>query len=147
MAVRIRPTRRSSSNPAFTDDSPPDNRLALLDQAFYEGHRAAGQREVMQVGWVYHRAVDLDELKRFHHNLGNGLLGRLVERSPLPFGRHRWVSDPQPADIDIAGCARPRAELGDWFDECTQLPIDPESGNFTNAQLLELSSIKFLSAG
>lgn len=106
----------------------PDNRLALLDQAFYDGHRAAGQKEVMQVAWVYQHAVDFAELKRFHHNLSHGLLGRLVERSPLPFGRHRWVADPQPAEIDIAERARPRAELGDWVDECTQIPVDPESG-------------------
>ncbi len=44
----------------------------------------------LQVGWLYEHAVDFDELKRFHYNLGYGLLGRLIERSPLPFGRHRW---------------------------------------------------------
>ena len=64
----------------------------------------------------------------FHHNLGHGLLGRRIERSPLPFGRHRWVLDPGPSDIDIAECARPRAELSDWADERSQLPVDPESG-------------------
>lgn len=106
----------------------PDNRLTLLDQAFYEGHRAAGQKEVMQVGWVYEHAPDFDELKRFHHHLSGGLLGRLIERSPLPFGRHRWVTDPHPPEIDLRERPRPRAELGDWFDECTQQPLDPESG-------------------
>jgi len=110
------------------DNRRPDNRLALLDQAFFAGHRAAGQKEVMQVGWVYERGVDLDGLKKFHQNLSHGLLGRLIERSPLPFGRDRWVWDPRPADIDVAPAARPRAELGAWLDECTQLPLDPESG-------------------
>ncbi|AQA06709.1 hypothetical protein BVC93_25490 [Mycobacterium sp. MS1601] len=105
-----------------------DNRLALLDQAFYESHRAVGQKEVMQVGWLYERPVDLDGLTRFHANLANGLLGRRIERSPLPFGRHRWVWDAQPSTLDITTETRPRAELGDWFDERTQLPIDPESG-------------------
>ncbi|WP_232079782.1 hypothetical protein [Mycolicibacterium parafortuitum] len=105
-----------------------DNRLALLDQAFYEGHRAAGQKEVMQVGWVYERPVDHDGLTRFQRNLADGLLGRLIERSPLPFGRHRWVRAPGPTPIDIAAGARPRSELSDWFDECTQLTIDPEAG-------------------
>lgn len=109
-------------------DALPDNRLALLDQGFYAGHRAAGQKEVMQVGWVYEHGVDADGLKRFHQNLSHGLLGRLIERSPLPFGRDRWVMDPRPADIDFAPRTRPRAELGDWLDECTQLPLDPESG-------------------
>ncbi|WP_157517078.1 hypothetical protein [Mycobacterium sp. MS1601] len=82
----------------------------------------------MQVGWLYERPVDLDGLTRFHANLANGLLGRRIERSPLPFGRHRWVWDAQPSTLDITTETRPRAELGDWFDERTQLPIDPESG-------------------
>lgn len=105
-----------------------DNRLALLDQAFYEGHRAVGQREVMQVGWLYERSVDIAGLEKFHANLAGGLLGRQIERSPLPFGRHRWVCDRRPPALDLATRPRPRAELCDWFDERTQLPIDPESG-------------------
>ena len=92
------------------------------------GQRAVGRNEVIQVVWVYEHAIDFDGLRRFHHNLGYGLLGRRIERSPLPFARHRWVSDRGPSDIDIAECARPRAELSDWADERSQLPIDPEWG-------------------
>jgi hypothetical protein len=113
---------------AANDAARLDNRLVLMDQAFYAGHHAAGQKEVMQVGWLYHHPVDIEGLKRFREKLGHGMMGRLIERSPLPFGRWRWVSDPKPAELDIAAVARPRAELGDWFDERTQLPIDPESG-------------------
>jgi hypothetical protein len=105
-----------------------DNRLELVDQAFYAAHRAAGQREVMQVVWLYDRAVNLDEVRRFHHDAAYGLLGRRIERSPLPFGRDRWVWDRQPSELDIAENARPRAELADWLDERSQLAIDPESG-------------------
>ena len=83
---------------------------------------------VIQVVWVYEHAIDFDGLRRFHHNLGHGLLGRRIERSPLPFARHRWVFDRGPSDIDIAECARPRAELSDWADERSQLPIDAEWG-------------------
>ena len=128
MAVRIRPARASFNGRASNGDARPDNRLALVDQGFFAGHRAAGQKEVMQVVWVYEHAIDFDGLRRFHHNLGYGLLGRRIERSPLPFGRHRWVSDRGPSDIDIAECARPRAELSDWADERSQLPVDPEWG-------------------
>ena len=109
-------------------DAQPDNRLALTDQAFFAGHRAAGQKEVMQVAWLYGRPVDMDHLRNFHRNLGNGLLGRRIERSPLPFGRYRWVSDTGATQFDIAERARPRAELANWLDERSQLPIDPESG-------------------
>src|ERR1700761_8473548 len=82
----------------------------------------------MEVVWVYEHAIDWDGLRRFHRNLGRGLLGRRIERSPLPFARYRWVLDRGPSDIDIAECARPRAELSDWADERSQLPADPEWG-------------------
>ena len=138
------PVRMSSAHTAFENvpsagAARPDARLALLDQAFCAGHRVAGQKEVMQVGWLYQHAIDLDAVERFHHNLAHGLLGRRIERSPLPFARYRWVADPRPLDIDIATCARPRAELGDWFDERAQLPIDPESGPAWRLSILPLT--------
>jgi hypothetical protein len=113
---------------ASDGDARPDNQLALLDQAFFDGHRATGQNEVLQGVWIYEHAIDFDGLKRIHHNLGYGLLGRRIERSPLPFGRHRWVSDRGPSDIDIVERARPRGEVSDWADERSQLPLDPERG-------------------
>jgi hypothetical protein len=125
--IPIRPARTSSTNRASNGPARPDNRLALLDQGFFAGQSAAGQKEVMQVVWVYEHAIDFDGLRRFHDNLRHGLLGRRIERSPLPFARHRWVSD-RGTEIDIAECARPRAELSDWADERSQLPTDPESG-------------------
>ncbi len=99
-----------------------------MDQAFFAGQYAAGQTEVMQVVWLYEHPIDFDGLRRFHQNFRHGLLARLIERSPLPFGRHRWVVDRGPSDIDIAECARPRAELSDWADERSQLLADPERG-------------------
>ncbi|OHU98271.1 hypothetical protein BKN37_20955 [Mycobacterium talmoniae] len=99
-----------------------------MDQTLFATLRATGRDAVVQCVWVYDRAVDLDGLRRFHRNLSHGLLGRRIERSPLPFGRHRWVTDPGPPEIDIAESARPRGEVGDWADERTQLRIDPERG-------------------
>jgi hypothetical protein len=107
----------------------PDNRLTFLDQAMFLGLRATGQEAVMQCVWVYEHPVDFDELRRFHRDFGFGLAGRRIERSPLPFGRHRWVSSLGPASVlDIAETPRPRAEVGDWADERAQLPVDPEWG-------------------
>jgi hypothetical protein len=117
----------------------PGDRLALVDQAFFAGHRAAGQKDVMQIVWLYEHAIDWDGLRRFHHNLGRGLLGRRIERSPLPFARYRWVLDRGPSDIDVAECARPRAELGDWADERSQLPADPEWGPGWHLAVLPLT--------
>ena len=121
---RFHPVRAQASDGVAR----PDNELALLDQAFFDGHRVTGQNEVMQAVWIYEQAIDSDGLKRVHHNLGYGLLGRRIERSPLPFGRHRWVADRGPSDIDIVDRARPRAEVSDWADERSQLPLDPERG-------------------
>jgi hypothetical protein len=128
MAVRIHQARAFLNGGAPHRRARPDNRLELLDQAFFAGHRAAGQSEVMQVVWIYEHPIDFDALKRLHHNFGYGLMGRRIERSPLPFGRHRWVADRGPAAIDVAERPRLRAEVSDWADERTQLPTDPEAG-------------------
>src|SRR6185437_5462193 len=107
----------------------PDNQLSFTDQLLFLCQRATGQELAMQVVWVYEHPVDLDGLRRFHHNFGYGLFGRVIERSPLPFGRHRWVSSlGPPSALDIAQTERSRAEVSDWADERAQLPIDPEWG-------------------
>jgi hypothetical protein len=139
MPVRIRPARASFKSRAANGDARPDDRLALVDQAFFAGHRAAGQKDVMQVVWLYRHPIDLDGLRRFHHNLGYGLLGRRIERSPLPFARPRWVLDRGPSEIEFAERARPRAELSDWADERSQLPADPEWGPGWHLAVLPLT--------
>ncbi len=106
-----------------------DNRLSRMDHAAFQAMRAIGHGQLVQGVWIYEHPVDFDGLRRFRHNLRYGLGGRRIERSPLPFARHRWVSSPgSQSHLDIAECARPRAELSDWIDERAQLPIDPEWG-------------------
>lgn len=128
MPVQLRPARavRQSTNSHGTVS--PDHRLSPMDQAMFLTLRAMDRNAVVQCVWVYEHPVDFEGLKRFHHNLGFGLLGRRIERSPLPFARHRWVCDRGPADIHLAEPARPRAELSDWIDERAQRPVDPEWG-------------------
>lgn len=129
MSIEVRPTRRSFRSRASRSDALPDNRLAFVDQAIFLAARATGQELAIQAVWIYEHPVDFDGLKRFHRNFGYGLAGRRVERSPLPFGRHRWVSSlGPPLDIEIAEHPLPRAELGDWADAQAQLPHDPEFG-------------------
>lgn len=99
-----------------------------MDQASFLGLRALGSRAVIQCTWIYNRPVNIDGLRRFHSNLGHGLLGRRIERSPLPFARDRWVYSPGPRDIDIAEAPRPREELFEWLNERARLPNDPEHG-------------------
>lgn len=107
----------------------PDNVVPYADQALLLALRGAGQEAVMQLIWIYEHDVDLDGVRRFHQNFGRGLVGRLIERSALPFGRHRWVSVAGPqAPLDIADRARLREELYDWAHEQVELPLDPEFG-------------------
>ncbi|MGO9103179.1 MAG: type I polyketide synthase, partial [Mycobacterium sp.] len=108
-------------------DEPADNRLAYVDQAVFRTMRAVHDT-LTQVTWIYDRAVDVDGLRRFHRNLGSGLLGRRIERSSLPFARDRWVKAAASEDIDIAAAPRRRAEVSAWADERARLPVDPEWG-------------------
>lgn len=105
-----------------------DNRLAHMDQASFLALRALGHAALVQCNWIYNRPVDVDGLRRFHRGLGYGLLGRRVERSPLPFARDRWVADRGPEDIEIAAAPRPRVDLSAWLFERACLPLDPEHG-------------------
>ncbi len=106
-----------------------DNLVPYPDHALFVALRGAGQGAVMQAIWVYPRAVDLAAIGRFHRNLYDGLLGRHIERSPLPFGRHRWVAALGGEDnFDVADRPRNRDELFDWADEQVELPLDPEWG-------------------
>lgn len=108
--------------------TPVDNTIDYMDQASFLGLRALGHAPVIQWTWIYDREVDLDGLRRFHDNLGRGLLGRRLERSPLPFGRHRWIACRGPADIAIASDPKSRGDVPAWLDEQAALPIDPEHG-------------------
>ncbi|MCV7303118.1 hypothetical protein H7J93_26185 [Mycobacterium barrassiae] len=101
--------------------------LDLADQVVFQGERATGATNLLQCVWTYNGAIDMDGLRRFHHHLLRGRLSRHVERSPLPFGRHRWVAPDDGPAIEIA-VARPRAEFGDWLREQTAIELDYEHG-------------------
>lgn len=102
-------------------------RLALLDQAAFLRLRATGQGSTVQCAWIYDRDVNIAELRAFNDNLRFGLLGRRIERSPLPFGRHRWVLDRRPPDIAWEP-RQPRCEIGAWLERCARVAVDPEHG-------------------
>jgi hypothetical protein len=137
LSTYVRERFRRSADEGSTG---PDNRLAFFDQATFLSLRATGREQLMQIVWIYEHPVDMDKMMLAFRNAGYGLMGRRIERSPLPFGRHRWVSAVgQPLEIDIAETARPRAELSDWLDERAQLPVDPESGPGWHAGFLPLT--------
>lgn len=130
MAQQARPTRgRLIGMFNGSADRPAEHRLEFLDQTALELHRVTGRGQLMQCVWIYDHPVDEEGLRRFHHNLYESLGGRLIDRSPLPFGRPRWVRPVgPPPPIQRAGKSRPRSEVMDWADELGSLPIDPEKG-------------------
>lgn len=106
-----------------------DNVLPYPDQALFLALRGAGQDSVMQMLWIYEHPVDFEALERFRDNYADGWMARLIEPSPIPFGRHRWVSSPRPsAGLSVATHPRSRDEFYDWADEQVQLPLDPQRG-------------------
>jgi acyl transferase domain-containing protein/acyl-CoA synthetase (AMP-forming)/AMP-acid ligase II len=119
--------RTVATDAGTSGDELVDNRLALADQASYLAERAV-HSALIQFTWIYDRGVDVDGLRRFHRNLGLGLLGRRIERSPLPFARHRWVVSPASQDIDFAATPRRRDQISEWADGRAHLPIDAEQG-------------------
>ncbi len=107
----------------------PPGQLDYLDQTALELLRATKRGQLIQGVWVYEHPLDAEGLAQFHQRIGAGLLGRLIERSPVPFARPHWVSRVGPqTDIITAAEPRPRAELMDWADELAERPIDPEFG-------------------
>lgn len=134
VSTQARPRAEQARDPGA------EHRLDFVDQALFLGLRATGQAAAMQMVWVYDWAVDWDALRRFHHDFGYGLAGRLIEPSILPFGRHRWVASLGPAaPLDIEREPRPRSELSDWLDEHAQRPIDPEFGPAWHMGILPLT--------
>jgi hypothetical protein len=104
------------------------NVLDLYDQTMFLGERATGTTSLLQCVWVYNRAIDIDGLRRFHRHLQRGKLSRRIERSPLPFGRHRWVSPSGQSDLEIVERPRPREEFDAWLSEQANSRLDAEHG-------------------
>jgi hypothetical protein len=103
------------------------NVLDLVDQTIFRVERAADITNLIQCVWVYDRSIDIDGLRRFHGHLQNGRLSRRIERSPLPFSRHRWVSSDDQRDIEVTE-PRPREEFDAWLTEQAGTALDAEHG-------------------
>ena len=104
------------------------NVLDLFDQTVFLGERATGATNLLQCVWIYNRAIDVDGLRQFHQHLQQGRLSRRIERSPLPFGRYRWVSPSHQSDLEIVMTPRPHEEFDAWLGEQANTPLDAEHG-------------------
>lgn len=104
------------------------NVLDLFDQTVFRFEEATNVTSVGQCVWVYNRAIDIDGLRRFHRHLQRGRLSRRIERSALPFGRHRWVSPSDEPELEIVATPRPREEFDSWLREQAATPLDAQRG-------------------
>ncbi len=105
-----------------------DSTLAYIDQSSFLGLRALGRGPLAQFTWIYTHPVDYEALRRFHRNLDHGLLGRRIERSALPFGRHHWVAGAGSPEMHVGTGAISRDEVQAWSQEQLRFPVDPEHG-------------------
>ena len=106
-----------------------DDVLGYLDQGSFMGMRALGRGFVLHFTWIYPRAPDESAVEQFNEALAQqGLMGRLIHRSPLPFGRHRWVTNPFPAQVTWFREPIPLARVQTWRSGLINLSIDPEHG-------------------
>ncbi|BBX88747.1 hypothetical protein H5U98_27310 [Mycolicibacterium boenickei] len=104
------------------------NVLDLLDQTMYDIGQATGSNTLLQCVWMYDRPVDINGLRQFHYHLERGRLSRCIARSPLPFGRSRWVAPDHLPELEIVESARPREQFDDWLNEQVNTPLDCEHG-------------------
>ena len=107
-----------------------EHRLTFLDESALELQLVTGRAPLIQIIWVYEHPVDGAGLERFHRNFFASIAGRAIERSPLPFGRARWVrpQTPPPPIHGLTAPPRPREEMLAWADGLRTLPIDPLRG-------------------
>ncbi|MET0700778.1 MAG: hypothetical protein ABWY93_14045, partial [Mycobacterium sp.] len=82
----------------------------------------------VQATWIYRRDIDHDGLRTTVDNLAHGLLGRRIERSPLPFGRDRWTRWEETPVVAMAAPVSSPNAVADWVEERARVAIDPERG-------------------
>ena len=128
--LRMRMTPRLNGLPVYGEPygTKMDNVLDPRDQIWFDYGRATGVSTLVQWVWVYNRPINIDGLRQFHDHLRRGRLSRRIERSPLPFGRHRWISADGSSDMKIVAAPRPREEFDAWLNEQADTPIDAEHG-------------------
>ncbi|RTM15006.1 MAG: hypothetical protein EKK33_03180 [Bradyrhizobiaceae bacterium] len=103
------------------------HRLAWLDQLAYELFRVTGRSQLMQCLWIYDRDVNGAALVQTYERLTALSFNRLIEPSPLPWGRPRWVAGTS-VPFEQNSDPLPRSQLLQWANQHARAPIDPVSG-------------------
>lgn len=103
------------------------HRLAWLDQLAYELFRVTGRSQLMQCLWLYDRDVNLAALVQTYERLTALSFNRLIEPSPLPWGRPRWVAGTS-VPLEQSSDLLPRSRLMQWANRHARAPVDPVIG-------------------
>ncbi len=102
--------------------------LCLADQGSFLGLRALGRGPVLQFTWLLARQPDDAEVLALNARLGQGLFARLVQRSPLPWGRHRWVASAVLPPVTWFPAPPPGEQPTQLHARLLDLAVDPEHG-------------------
>ena len=105
-----------------------DVRLCPMDHASFLGLRALGRGPVIEFTWVFAEPVELEALEALNRQLALGFLGRRIQRSPLPWGRPRWVVAPVPEPVTTFSVPVHQTQIAARRSVLADLPIDPEVG-------------------
>lgn len=118
------PEARTAGTPA-----PTRHRLAWLDQLAYELFRVTGRSQLMQCLWLYDRDVNRAALVQTYERLVGLSFNRLIEPSPLPWGRPRWVKPAaRSVPFEQSSDPLPRSRLLQWANQHARAPIHPVIG-------------------
>lgn len=115
------------------------HRLNFVDQLAFELFRLTRRNQLMQCVWIYEREVDLEGLRRVCRRLCDLPCNRLIEPSPLPFGRPRWVRDNRTAAVHSSDDVLPRSCLMSWANRHARTPLDPVNGPAWHVSLQRFS--------
>lgn len=102
--------------------------LDCIDQASFLGWSALRRTPLIQLMWTFEDSIERDMLERFRVQLGYTLLGRLIRRSVVPFGRHCWVRGSDPGRSHFHPDIIPPEQLVPWADRVRVAEIDPVRG-------------------
>ncbi len=108
----------------------PQHWLAWLDELVFKVFRETGRSQLMQIIWVYDRKVNFTALTSSNAEICNQpFINRLIEPSPVPWGRSRWVKPTKgPVQIEQSPNILPRSQLLSWANQQLRPPIDPVTG-------------------
>jgi diacylglycerol O-acyltransferase len=128
MSVTPTSKRFEDLKPTEPRDAEVSDVLSYTDQGSFVSLRGLGHHPIIHFNWVYPHLLDESEVEQFNVRLAQGFLGRLLQRSPLPWGRHRWVANLVPAPVTWFRDPIPPDALPKWRNSLLDLLVDPEYG-------------------